>query len=160
MCEHINAFDFPNEIFKGTKKLELNLDIEFGRAVLLTASISRRKLWNILTNACPKRRGRNHPIKVIPSGVKKSSYKDGVKIVVSRFSYTQPLVLEDKGYKLNSLSISGMYLKTRFFNRFFNFRTNRSQVIIWSANQWAAFYIIGTSVVKQLILETKCDDNL
>ena len=45
-----------------TEKLELKLSTEFGRAVLSTISVSRRKLWNHLTKPFLKRRDRNHPI--------------------------------------------------------------------------------------------------
>ena len=48
--------------FTETKKLELNLNIEFGIAPLSTVSVSRRKLWNHLSSACSKRWGGNHPI--------------------------------------------------------------------------------------------------
>ena len=38
------------KLFNRTKKLELNMNIEFGRAVLSTIAVSRRKLWNHLSN--------------------------------------------------------------------------------------------------------------
>ena len=37
--------------FTGTKKIELNLNIGFGRAILSIISVSRRKLWNQLMDA-------------------------------------------------------------------------------------------------------------
>ena len=69
--------------FKGTKKLELNLNIEFGRAVLSTISVSRRS---------EVMHAQKVGIEVIPfylvikSQLKKSSYKGVTKIVPSRFS--------------------------------------------------------------------------
>ena len=65
--------------FTGTKKIELNLNIGFGRAILSIISISRRKLWNQLSNGC-------------------SSYKGGTKTVPSRFSYKQPLKCRENRY--------------------------------------------------------------
>ena len=51
------------KLFKRTEKLELNLHIEFGRAVSLIIFVSRRKLWNLSSNPCSKRGGdKNHPI--------------------------------------------------------------------------------------------------
>ena len=73
--------------FKGTKKLELNLNIEFGRAVLSTISVSRRSevmhAQKVGTEVIPF-------YLVIKSQLKKSSYKGGTKIVPSRLSYKQP----------------------------------------------------------------------
>ena len=45
----LNIFDFTKEIDQKTpKKLVLNLNIEFWRAVLSTISTSRQKIWNHL----------------------------------------------------------------------------------------------------------------
>ena len=44
MFEHIGAFDFIYKIVQTkTKKLEINLNIEFKGAVLSTISVSRKK---------------------------------------------------------------------------------------------------------------------
>ena len=39
------------KFFKGTKKIELHLNIEFRGAVLSTISVNRKKLRNDLSNA-------------------------------------------------------------------------------------------------------------
>ena len=50
MFEYISAFDFTYEIVQTkTKKLEISLNIEFGRAVLSTVSVSRKKIMEPLT---------------------------------------------------------------------------------------------------------------
>ena len=50
MFEYFSAFDFTYEIFQTkTKKLEINLNIEFGRAVFSTVSVSRKKNVEPLT---------------------------------------------------------------------------------------------------------------
>ena len=87
MFEHISAFDFTYEIVQTkTKKTEINLNIEFERAVLSTVSVSRKKLWNYLGNPCSKRRKEIIPsCLVITSRLKKSVYKGGTKIVPPRF---------------------------------------------------------------------------
>ena len=78
----------PMKLFNRTKKLDLNLNIEFGKAVLSTIFVSRRKLSNHLSNPCSKRQDRNHPIlSNYPVPVeKKSPYKGGTKIIQSCFS--------------------------------------------------------------------------
>ena len=45
--KYISAFNFAHEIVQTkTKKLEINLNIEFGRAVLSTVSVNKKKIWN------------------------------------------------------------------------------------------------------------------
>ena len=39
------------KLIKRTKKLELNLNIEFGSVILLTISTSKGKIWNHLSNS-------------------------------------------------------------------------------------------------------------
>ena len=47
LMKYISAFNLAHEIVQTkTKKLEINLNIEFGRAVLTTVSVNRKKLWN------------------------------------------------------------------------------------------------------------------
>ena len=77
------------KLFKRTKKTWFKFNIEFQRAVLWTISVSKRNLWNHLSNPCSKRRGRNNHILliiVISSRLKTSPYKGGTKIFPYRFS--------------------------------------------------------------------------
>ena len=47
LMKYISAFNFAHEIVQTkTKKLEINLNIEFGRAVLSTVSVNKKKIWN------------------------------------------------------------------------------------------------------------------
>ena len=86
------------KLLKRSKKLKLNLDIEFGRAVLSTISVSRWKLWNKLSDPCLKRRGRNHrtlssylvPVEKI--FIKRRGKNRPVPFFIPpHFSYKQPL---------------------------------------------------------------------
>ena len=93
------------KLFKRTKKLELNLHIEFGRAVLSTIFVSRRKLWNHSSNPCSKRRDKNHPIlSSYPVRVEKISIQRRGRnclvllFIPSHFSYKQPLWYETLKY--------------------------------------------------------------
>ena len=45
MFEYVSTFDFTYEIFKRTTKIELNLNIEYGRAVLSIIRISRPEVF-------------------------------------------------------------------------------------------------------------------
>ena len=75
MFEYISAFDFTYEV---VKKLELNLNIEFGRAVLSTSSV---------IPSCP----------LIPSRLKKKLHIEAGQnrpfplFIPSRFSYKKSL---------------------------------------------------------------------
>ena len=108
MFEYISAFDFTYEIVQTkTKKLEISLNIEFGRAVLSTVSVSRKKLWNHLRNPYSKRRDRNHPIlSGYPVPVEKISiYKVTQKSsrpVFYPVSYKQPLIHSGKFGKFDT----------------------------------------------------------
>ena len=52
MFEYIRVFDFTDEIDKKTEKIELNLNVEFGRALMSTISTSKGKLRHHLSNPC------------------------------------------------------------------------------------------------------------
>ena len=60
--QHVRLCNPEDPVQTKTKKLEINLNIEFGRVVLSTVSINKKKLWNDLRNPCLKRKDRNHPI--------------------------------------------------------------------------------------------------
>ena len=90
------------KLFKRTKKLELNLHIEFGRAVLSTIFVSRRKLWNHLSNPCSKKAGQisSHPVSLSNPGWKNLHTKAGQKLsrpafYPVRFSYKQPIKIRN-----------------------------------------------------------------
>ena len=70
---------------KRSKKIELNLKIEFGRAALVTI-FTRRKNYGI-TCAIPRleKRERNNIIMYILSRLKKSTHKGEIKITSSHF---------------------------------------------------------------------------
>ena len=90
--QHIRPCNPEGPVQTKTKKLEINLNIVFGRVVLSTVSVNKKKLWNHLRNPCLKRKGRNHPIlSGCPVSVGKTSYKGGTKIVPFGFKYIQPL---------------------------------------------------------------------
>ena len=65
-------------------KVQLNLHIEFGRAVLSTTFVSRRKLWNHSSNPCSKRRNKNSILSSYPVLVEKISIC-GAEIVLLFF---------------------------------------------------------------------------
>ena len=60
--QHIRPCNPEGPVQTKTKKLEINLNIVFGRVVLSTVSVNKKKLWNHLRIPCLKRKGRNHPI--------------------------------------------------------------------------------------------------
>ena len=73
----ICVFDFR------TKERKLNLNIEFGIAVLSTIFSSRGKLCNHVCNSILKKAGSKSSHEVL-SSLKKSPHKDGTIIVPSR----------------------------------------------------------------------------
>ena len=93
------------KLSKRAKKLELNLNIEFGRAGLSRISVSRRKSWNHFRKPCLKRRDKCHPIlSSYPVPIEKISTlrwgknRPTLLFIPSPFSYKQPLRYEKLKY--------------------------------------------------------------